>query len=210
MIKITITDDHPLLLEGLKNILNNENNLEVIGCLSSSSELQKFLKIHKTDILLLDINLPDANSIELIAPLRKKYPDMHIIILSVHNEYAVINSALNEGASGYIQKNAAVDEILNGINSIFDAKIFLCSQTRDVLSKKQKDGLNTVPKLTRREKEVLAEAAQGLTTQQIADKLFISTHTVDSHRKNLIEKFKTTNLSSALALAVEYGLIVKP
>lgn len=210
MIKITITDDHPLLLEGLKNILNNENNLEVIGCLSSSSELQKFLKIHKTDILLLDINLRDANSIELIAPLRKKYPDMHIIILSVHNEYAVINSALNEGASGYIQKNAAVDEILNGINSIFDAKIFLCSQTRDVLSKKQKDGLNTVPKLTRREKEVLAEAAQGLTTQQIADKLFISTHTVDSHRKNLIEKFKTTNLSSALALAVEYGLIVKP
>jgi len=210
MIKIVITDDHPLLLEGLKNILNNEANLEVVDCFTSAAALQQYLAHHETDILLLDINLPDANSIELIGTLRKKYPDMHIIILSVHNEYAVINSALNEGASGYIQKNAAVDEILNGINSIFDGKIFLCSQTRDVLSKKQKDGLNTVPKLTRREKEVLTEAALGLTTQQIADKLFISTHTVDSHRKNLIEKFKTTNLSSALTLAVEYGLIIKP
>lgn len=210
MIKIVITDDHPLLLEGLKNILNNEANLEVVDCFTSAAALQQYLAHHETDILLLDINLPDANSIELIGPLRKKYPDMHIIILSVHNEYAVINSALNEGASGYIQKNAAVDEILNGINSIFDGKIFLCSQTRDVLSKKQKDGLNTVPKLTRREKEVLTEVALGLTTQQIADKLFISTHTVDSHRKNLIEKFKTTNLSSALTLAVEYGLIIKP
>lgn len=210
MIKIAITDDHPLLLEGLKNILNNEVNLEVVGCFTSSAALQQYLMHHEIDILLLDINLPDANSIELISPLRKKYSEMNIIILSVHNEYAVINSALSEGASGYIQKNAAVDEILNGINSIFDGKVFLCSQTRDVLSKKQKDGLNTVPKLTRREKEVLTEAALGLTTQQIADKLFISTHTVDSHRKNLIEKFKTTNLSSALTLAVEYGLIIKP
>jgi len=78
------------------------------------------------------------------------------------------------------------------------------------MNKKEKDGLNTIPKLTRREKEVLIEAAQGLTTQQIADKLFISTHTVDSHRKNLIEKFKTSNLSSAITSAIEYGLISKP
>ena len=77
------------------------------------------------------------------------------------------------------------------------------------MNKKEKDGLNTIPKLTRREKEVLSEAALGLTTQQIADKLFISTHTVDSHRKNLIEKFKTSNLSSAITLAIEYGLITK-
>ncbi|MEG0696283.1 MAG: response regulator transcription factor, partial [Algoriella sp.] len=149
------------------------------------------------------------NSIELIKPLKKKYPEMHIIMLSVHNEYAVINSCLEEGASGYIQKNASVDEIVEGINSIFDGKIFLCSQTKNVMNKKEKDGLNTIPKLTRREKEVLSEAALGLTTQQIADKLFISTHTVDSHRKNLIEKFKTSNLSSAITLAIEYGLITK-
>ena len=209
MIKIAITDDHPLLLEGLRNILSNQPNLQVVDCYSSSNQLQEALKTTEIDILLLDINLSDTNSIELIKPFKKKYPDMHIIMLSVHNEYAVINSCLEEGASGYIQKNASVDEILEGINSIFDGKKFLCSQTKSVMSKKEKDGLNTIPKLTRREKEVLIEAAQGLTTQQLADKLFISTHTVDSHRKNLIEKFKTSNLSSAITSAIEYGLITK-
>ena len=209
MIKIAITDDHPLLLEGLKNILSNQPNINTVECYSSAKALQDALTTVEIDILLLDINLDNTNSIELIKPLKKKYPEMHIIMLSVHNEYAVINSCLEEGASGYIQKNASVDEIVEGINSIFDGKIFLCSQTKSVMNKKEKDGLNTIPKLTRREKEILAEAALGLTTQQIADKLFISTHTVDSHRKNLIEKFKTSNLSSAITLALEYGLITK-
>ena len=134
---------------------------------------------------------------------------MQIIMLSVHNEFAVINSCLTEGASGYIQKNASVDEIVTGIQTVHNGTVFLCSQTKIILDKKRKDGLNSIPKLTRREKEILAEAALGLTTQQIAEKLFISTHTVDSHRKNLIEKFKTSNLSSAITLAIEYGLIVK-
>ena len=209
MIKIAITDDHPLLLEGLKNILSNQPNINTVECYSSAKALQDALTTVEIDILLLDINLDNTNSIELIKPLKKKYPEMHIIMLSVHNEYAVINSCLEEGASGYIQKNASVDEIVEGINSIFDGNIFLCSQTKSVMNKKEKDGLNTIPKLTRREKEILAEAALGLTTQQIADKLFISTHTVDSHRKNLIEKFKTSNLSSAITLAIEYGLVTK-
>lgn len=209
MINIAITDDHPLLSEGLRNILSHQSNLQVVDCYTSAQQLQEALKSTEIDILLLDINLSDTNSIELIKPIKKKYPAMHIIMLSVHNEYAVINSCLEEGASGYIQKNASVDEILEGINSIFDGKKFLCSQTKNVLSKKEKDGLNTIPKLTRREKEIMIEAAQGLTTQQIAEKLFISTHTVDSHRKNLIEKFKTSNLSSAITTAIEYGLISK-
>lgn len=209
MIKIGITDDHPLLLEGLKNILSNQPTINTVECYSSAKALQDALTTVEIDILLLDINLDNTNSIELIKPLKKKYPEMHIIMLSVHNEYAVINSCLEEGASGYIQKNASVDEIVEGINSIFDGNIFLCSQTKSVMNKKEKDGLNTIPKLTRREKEILAEAALGLTTQQIADKLFISTHTVDSHRKNLIEKFKTSNLSSAITLAIEYGLVTK-
>ena len=210
MINIAITDDHPLLSEGLRNILSHQSNLQVVDCYTSAQQLQEALKSTEIDILLLDINLSNTNSIVLIKPIKKKYPAMHIIMLSVHNEYAVINSCLEEGASGYIQKNASVDEILEGINSIFDGKKFLSSQTKNVLSKKEKDGLNTIPKLTRREKEIMIEAAQGLTTQQIAEKLFISTHTVDSHRKNLIEKFKTSNLSSAITTAIEYGLISKP
>lgn len=209
MIKIAITDDHPLLLEGLKNILSNQKNIEVVACYSSAKELEEALRTTEINIILLDINLSDTNSIELIKPFKMNYPDMDILMLSVHNEYAVINSCLSEGASGYIQKNASVDEIIEGINSIFDGNKFLCSQTKSIIAKKEKDGLNSIPKLTRREKEVLMEAASGFTTNQIAEKLFISTHTVDSHRKNLIEKFRTSNLSSAITLAIEYGLILK-
>lgn len=209
MIKVAITDDHPLLLEGLKNILGNSNTIDVIACFKSVSEMNAGLAKQAVDILLLDINLVDINSIELIKPLKKKYKNLQIIMLSVHNELPVINSTLAEGALGYIQKNASVSEILEGITTVYSGERFLCSQTKLVLEKKSADGLNHVPKLTRREKEILAEAAKGLTTNQMAEKLFISPHTVESHRKNLIEKFQTSNLSSAIKLAIEYGLIIE-
>ncbi|MGE8431626.1 response regulator [Chryseobacterium joostei] len=208
MIKVAITDDHPLLLEGLKNILGNSDTIDVVDCFRNVSEMNAGLAKQAIDILLLDINLVDTNSIELIKPLNKKYENLQIIMLSVHNELPVINSTLSEGALGYIQKNASVSEILEGINTVYIGKQFLCSQTQLILDKKSSDGLNQVPKLTRREKEILAEAAKGLTTNQMAEKLFISPHTVESHRKNLIEKFQTSNLSSAIKLAIEYGLII--
>lgn len=207
MIKIALTDDHPLLLEGLKNILSQHEDFSVVGCFSSAKELYAGLENQNLNVLLLDINLADGNGIDLIKPILKKFPPIPIIMLSVHNEYAVINSALEEGAMGYIQKNASVEEIISGIHHIVVGKKFLCSQTKNIVEKKNKTGLNAVPKLTRREKEVLIEASSGLTTIQIADKLFISPHTVESHRKNLIVKFQTTNLSTVIKLAVEYGIV---
>lgn len=209
MIKVAITDDHPLLLEGLKNILGNSDTIDVVDCFRDVSEMNAGLANQAIDILLLDINLVDTNSIELIKPLKKKYGNLQIIMLSVHNELPVINSTLAEGALGYIQKNASVSEILEGITTVYKGHRFLCSKTQSVLDKKSPDGLHQVPKLTRREKEILAEAAKGLTTNQMAERLFISPHTVESHRKNLIEKFQTSNLSSAIKLAIEYGLIIE-
>lgn len=207
MINIAITDDHPLLSEGLKNILAQETFLNIVGCYPTAEALRNALNNTKIDVLLLDINLSDANGLELIAPLPKNNPELKIIILSVHNEYAVINSAFQEGAHGYIQKNASVTEILLGIQEILKGNKFRCKQTQLIVDKKNSIELKSVPKLTRREKEILAVAAMGLTTNQIAEKLFISPHTVESHRKNLIEKFRTSNLSSAIKLAYDYGLI---
>ncbi|THV58636.1 response regulator [Chryseobacterium candidae] len=209
MIKVAITDDHPLLLEGLKNILGHSETIDVVECFKNVPEMNAGLAKQEVDILLLDINLAETNSIELIKPLKKKYSSLQIIILSVHNEMPVINSTLAEGALGYIQKNASVSEILEGITTVYAGNRFLCSQTKAVLDKKSTDGLSRVPKLTRREKEILGEASKGLTTNQMAEKLFISPHTVESHRKNLIEKFQTSNLSSAIKLALEYGLIIE-
>lgn len=207
MIKIIITDDHPLLLEGLKNILAQQQDFDVIQCYASAKDLFEGLKFQTADVLLLDINLVDCNSLDIIEELIRKYHDMRIIMLSVHNEFAVINSALQKGALGYIQKNANIDEIILGIESVLQGKKFLCKQTKTVMEKKNLSELKVIPKLTRREKEILTEAASGLTTLQIAEKLFISPHTVESHRKNLIVKFKTSNLTKAIKLALEYGII---
>ncbi|MEC4051844.1 response regulator transcription factor [Myroides odoratimimus] len=209
MIKVAITDDHPLLLEGLKNILGYQSEIEVVACFSDKESMMQGLLTTDTDIILLDINLADINTLELIKPLKQKFPQLEIIMLSVHNEYAVINSSLAEGAKGYIQKNASVEEIISGIKTVFAGEKYLCSQSKIVLDKKEEVGLKQIPKLTRREKEILIEAASGLTTNQIAEKLFISHHTVESHRKNLIEKFQTSNLSTVIKMAIEYNLIQK-
>jgi len=207
MTSIFITDDHPLVLEGLKNILTETDTLQVSGCFANAATMVEAIKTTSPDVLLLDINLPDANGIELVQKVKSLSPSTRIIALSVHNEYAVINSMFHEGADGYIQKNALGDEIIEGIKTVLEGRRFCCSQSAEIMRQKAKDGLQNVPKVTRREKEILQQAARGLTTQQIADILFISPHTVESHRKNLMEKFEVKNLASAIKLAMEYGLI---
>lgn len=207
MIKIAITDDHPMMVEGLKNILATETDFEILECFTDGKSTLDGIKHRRPDILLLDINLPDTNSMELVASLKKQCTDMKVIAISVHNEYAVINSMITEGAEGYIQKNASGAEIVSGIRRVFQGELFLCEKTKLKMSKKNADGLQNVPKLTRREKEILMEAVKGSTTAEIAKTLFISHHTVESHRKNLIEKFEVKSITSVIKLAIEYGIL---
>ncbi|MCW8311743.1 response regulator transcription factor [Sphingobacterium sp. InxBP1] len=207
MIKIAITDDHPLLLEGLKNIINAHEDYEVVGMYTSAADLFNHIESDHPLVLLLDINLPDANGIDLVKGLKENYKDLKIVAFSVHNELAVINSILNEGADAYLQKNAHGYEIIAAITQVLLGNRYICEKTQAILNKKTDTGLKQVPKLTRREKEILSYVAKGLTTNQIADALFISSHTVESHRKNLMEKFQTKSVTAAVKSAIEYGLI---
>lgn len=207
MIKIAITDDHPLLLEGLKNIINAHEDFQVVGMYATAADLFKNIGNDEPFVLLLDINLPDANGIDLVKSLKEAHSELKIIAFSVHNEFAVINSILNEGADAYLQKNASGYEIIAAINDVLVGKRYICEKTQSILNKKTEIGLKQVPKLTRREKEILAFVAKGLTTNQIAESLFISSHTVESHRKNLMEKFQTKSVTAAVKSAIEYGLI---
>ncbi|WP_312792982.1 response regulator transcription factor [Sphingobacterium sp.] len=207
MIKIAITDDHPLLLEGLKNIINAHEDFQVVGMYATAADLFKNIGNDEPFVLLLDINLPDANGIDLVKGLKEVHSELKIIAFSVHNEFAVINSILNEGADAYLQKNASGYEIIAAINDVLVGKRYICEKTQSILNKKTEIGLKQVPKLTRREKEILAFVAKGLTTNQIAESLFISSHTVESHRKNLMEKFQTKSVTAAVKSAIEYGLI---
>lgn len=208
MINIYLTDDHPIVSEGLKNVLNKHEELSVTGTFATASSTLEAFETQEPDVLLLDINLLDMNGIELCAEIKKRYPDVNIIALSVHNEAVIINSILKQGASGYIQKNAVIEVIIEAIHYVLEGGIYLCQQSQQELARKKGSGqLTQMPKITRREKEILKLAAEGLTTAQIADQLFISPYTVESHRKNLMEKFEVNNVTAAIKLASQYGFL---
>lgn len=206
MIKVYITDDHPIVLDGLRNLIESHEGMELKGLFTHAEETIQALKNELADVLLLDINLPDKSGIELSKEIKELYPSVRIIILSVHNERAVIGSVLKNKVNGYLLKNSVGDEIIEAIQQVMNGKTYLCSQTKEIYYNSD-IGLEAVPAITRREKEVLSLIAQGYTTFQIADKLFVSSHTVESHRKNLMEKFNSNSMSLVIKLSTEYKLI---
>lgn len=207
MINIYITDDHPIVLDGLKNLIGAQDDLALAGFFTSGEDTLTALQKYVPDVLLLDINLPDYSGIDLSRQLRETYPDLLIIILSVHNEKAVIGSVLKNKVNGYLLKNSAGDEIIEAIHRVNAGETYLCRQTHEIYYNTEDAGPDAVPVITRREKEVLRLIAGGYTTSQIADKLFISNHTVESHRKNLMEKFDANSMPMVIKLATEFKLI---
>lgn len=207
MIRITIIDDHPIVQEGLKNLLNGQPNFQVLKCYDSGNSAMEGLKSEQVDMILLDINLPDVSGLDLCKKIKSNFPEIGIIALSTHNERAMIMSMLENGARGYVLKNSVGDEIVNAIHNVYDGNKYFCQATRLVIDNAPTEDLDKVPLITRREKEVLQLISKGNTTHQIAENLFISVHTVESHRKKLIEKFNANNITSVVRLAAEYNLL---
>jgi DNA-binding NarL/FixJ family response regulator len=206
MIKIVITDDHPIVTQGLQHLLSMEKNISIEKILSSGQELMQWLPENSIDVLLLDIYLNDANGMDLCAKISELYPEIGIIAISGQDEAIVISQMLQNGALGYVLKNAESHEIIEAINQVYFGQKYLCRRTREALEKLD-NSLNEIPKITRREKEVLKLIAEGLTTTEIATKLYISPHTVESHRKNLMEKFHVKSTASVLNKVKDLGLI---
>ncbi|TWW00152.1 response regulator transcription factor [Chitinophaga pinensis] len=207
MIKVVVVEDHPIMVEGLKNILRSDAGIEVSGAYGDGKSVLQALEKGQPDVILMDVNLPDISGVNLCGEVKKKYEDIKIIALSIHDEQPVIHSMLQNGASGYVLKNALGNEIIHAIYAIMDGEEYLCSSTKEALKNADMELLKAIPRITRREKEILQLIGKGLTTMQIADQLFISTHTVESHRKNLMEKFGVNNTTSVVKLASEYKLL---
>lgn len=203
MIKILIVDDHPVVAEGLRKLIQDSKIAEVVGVAGSGKACIDFLKWEKPDIIFLDINLPDASGLDLCKTIKVKNPSQKILALTTFNERSVVLKMMENGADGYILKNSESDEILEAVKEINAGNKFLAVEVEQILKKKNEEEMI----LTRREKEVLNLIADGLTNQEIAEQLFISPLTVDSHRKNLITKLGARNTASLIKLAVEKGLI---
>jgi DNA-binding NarL/FixJ family response regulator len=204
-IKIFIVDDHQMVIEGIHSLLQNEPSIAWAGHATTALACTEFLKHHTADVILMDINLPDKSGIELCAEVKAAYPEIYILGLSTFNQQSFIEKMLQSGASGYILKNATKEELLDGIETVMKGKQYLSFDAATTL--RQIPDPSNLPVITRREKEVLGLIADGLTNNQIAQQLFISVATVDTHRKNLLAKFEAKNIASLIKVAVKMGLI---
>ncbi|MDJ1467821.1 response regulator transcription factor [Xanthocytophaga flava] len=206
-IKVFLIDDHPMIIEGLKSSLNNTDTVDVVGAAINAFEGITFLKNNQVEVVLLDINLPDINGVEVCGKIRNEFPDVKVIALTTFNQYDYISEMMQSGASGYVLKNATREELVEAIHAVKANKKYFSSEVTETLLQRSGDTANKIPKLTRREKEILALVAQGLTNQEIADKLFISILTVISHRKNLLTKFEVTNTAALISFAMKHQLL---
>lgn len=203
--KIFIVDDHQMIIEGLKSLLKNEKDIELVGSANSAERCLQFFKVHTCDVILMDINLPDTNGIELCEIITKKYPTVKVIALSTFTQGTYIRKMIENGANGYLLKNADKHEILKAINIVINGSNYLTLEAEKSL-KYENDLQNKLPKLTKREKEVLTLIIDGFTSIQISEKLFVSIDTVDSHRKNLHSKLNVKNTAMLIKFANENNL----
>ncbi|MBK6937574.1 MAG: response regulator transcription factor [Chitinophagaceae bacterium] len=203
MINVLITDDHILLAEGLKKIINDSPIAKVVAVAHSGNECHRLLRENLPDVLLLDINLPDTDGITLCAELKTLYPSLKVLALTSYGEYTMVRRMMESGASGYILKNAMAEEMLEGIEVVASGKNFLCHEV-DLLMKKQ---ANNAIWLTPRERQLLQLIAEGNTNQEIAEKIFLGVETVNSYRKNLLFKLGARNTAVLVKKAFEQKLI---
>lgn len=206
-IQIAIVDDHPLILEGLQKLLANTPGMEIAGCFSNAGECLAFLQAHHADILLLDIGLPDTSGLDLCREVQSASPATRIIALSNHSERSMILQMLQQGASGYLLKNVAADELIRCIREAHDGLLTFSKAVREIMAKPSAAELRDTPQLTKREKEILLLIADGKTTTDIAAMLHLSPLTVETHRKNLLQKFGTPNVAAMIRQAVQQGLM---
>lgn len=200
---IFIVDDHHMVIEGIRSLLQSEKNIEWIGHATNADSCMAFLKKQQPDIILMDINLPDKSGIDLCKEVREKYPSVFVIGLSTFNQQSFIQKMMDNGASGYVLKNATQEELTEAIETVIKGKTYLSNEASITLQKKDAHAIV----LTRREKEVLELIADGMTNGEIAQKLFISVTTVDTHRKNLLAKLEAKNTASLIRIATQLQMI---
>lgn len=206
MIKVFITDDHLIVIEGIYSLLKNEKGIEIVGHATTAKDCLEYFASHTADIILMDINLPDINGTDLCELVKKKYPGIMILALSTFNQGSYIRKMMENGASGYLLKNSDKHEIVEALKTAYAGKNYLSFEAGKALSNSDAENTNAAY-LTKREKEVLLNIAEGLTNMQISQKLFISVDTVDTHRKNLYTKLKVKNTALLIRAAIELKLV---
>ena len=204
-ITIALVDDHPIVIEGLKSVINPYNHLYDLRCFANGASILSYIHSHPIDVVLLDISLPDICGLEVCKKILADHPNTKIIGLSNQAVQSVINSMLSEGAFGFILKEVPSFEILNGIEKVLQGEKVFSKAVQEILANKVEQ--DHIPTLTRREKQLIQLMAQGKTTSTIAEELLLSKLTIDTYRKNLLHKFHVKNSNELLVLLIEHKMI---
>ncbi|MDP4116916.1 MAG: response regulator transcription factor [Bacteroidota bacterium] len=213
-IRVFLADDHAVLRDGLKVVINTDPDLVVVGEAEDGESVLPLAKCLNPDILILDINMPKMNGIEAAKLVKAELPNIKILMLTMHDNENYIFDALSVGINGYISKNSDMDELLKAIKTIAHGEEYFPPYISNIiiqnyLTKAQKTTgeVSNSSLLTGREKEILVLISKGLTSHEIAEKLFISYFTVGKHRKNLMKKLKLKNTAELVNYAIKEGLV---
>ncbi|MCW5912752.1 MAG: response regulator transcription factor [Cyclobacteriaceae bacterium] len=204
-IKLMLVDDHRIVLDGLKSMFEQDSTFQIEAAAGSAEEAMSLLQSRQPDVLVTDYRLPDASGLDLCVWVKEKLPSVKRVILSMHDEAAIVRQILKEGVDGYILKSVQQLELKNALHQVMRGMPYVSPEiTRLLLTDmgQQPEGL-----LTTREREVLSLIAKEYSNKQIADKLFISERTVETHRKNIFRKTNTTTLVGLIKYAFANNLV---
>lgn len=209
-VKIVIADDHQMFIDGVKSLLKKEKKFNFVYEALNAEDALSFISKNKIDLLITDISMPGMSGTELTKKIKQHFPTIKVLVLTMYNDSAIINDILQSEAEGYILKNTGKQELLAAISKIMDNGTFYSNEVISQLLKDNKKKNNFPPikeALTVRELEILKLVCEELTTADIAEKLFISPRTVDTHRKNILEKTQSKTIIGLIKYAFESNII---
>ncbi len=206
-IRVIIVDDHLMVIEGLKALLCNDSQIVVLDAFTRGQQALDFLAAHTADVVVLDVNLPDMSGVEVCRVIRERDASVQVLGLSTYHEPSIIKQMMKHGAAGYLLKNATGTELKLALSQVHRGQTYLGEEIQRVLTEAPGRRAQHGPRLTRREREVVQRIAEGDTTQQIADALFISPLTVETHRRNVMKKMNVSNAAALIRAAVQQMII---
>jgi DNA-binding NarL/FixJ family response regulator len=212
-IRVLVADDHAIIREGLRVMLGNQTDMEVVGTAANGREAVRLVAEYKPDVVVLDISMPELNGIEAIFQMLPRHPHIKVIVLSIHETKPYVHRALKAGAKGYLIKETAGLEVVDAVRAVYRGERYLSQRISDLLTHAFFRNLEVpmeaspLEQLSSREREILQLVAEGKTSQEIAKRLSISPKTVDTYRSRLMQKIGVEDMAGLVKFAIQHGVI---
>ncbi|GGF19127.1 response regulator [Flavobacterium limi] len=205
--KTVIVDDHPIVISGIEGLLSDLEDIEIVKKFESGIALLDYIENHTIDLILTDIFLPTINGVDLCKTIKQKNPKIVIIGMSSQSERSLVMQFIQNGGNGYILKNASFDEFKECIYKAIGGEIVFSKEVKTIISQPLSEDFESIPGLSRRERDIALLLSKGKSTQEIADDLFLSFLTVQTHRRNILQKYKMKNVAELIAFLLKNNML---